>query len=126
MNATRTTQLSTKRPASNDTYAGPGPDEPGSETLPLVLVTVGNGMGEFEALYDHLESIMREPEPTCQSLIVARPEVPDVLYHVLRSRVRQIPNVHLRRLGERVENCEERLHESGTFLVTRKRSQRSG
>lgn len=118
---TRTTTLDTSMPASNDRYASPGADDLVGDSLPLVLVTVGNGQGEFELLYDHLESLMQEPEPQAQTLIVARPDVPDVLYSVLRSRVREMPHVYLRRLGKSREDCAELLHSSGTFLAARKR-----
>lgn len=118
---TRTTTLDTKTPASNDRFAAAPDDEFISGSLPLVLVTVGNGQGEFELLYDHLESLMQEPEPQAQTLIVARPDVPDVLYSVLRSRVREMPHVYLRRLGKSREDCAELLHSSGTFLAARKR-----
>ena len=119
---TRTTTLDTNAPASNDRFAAEdGDDEFISGSLPLVLVTVGNGQGEFESLYDHLESLTQEPKPTSQTLIVARPEVPDVLYSVLRSRVREMPHVYLRRLGKTREDCAELLHSSGTFLAARKR-----
>lgn len=118
---TRTTTLDPTAPASNDKFAGDGDGEFISGSLPLVLVTVGNGKGEFESLYDHLEALMQEPKPTAQTLIVARPEVPDVLYSVLRSRVREMPHVYLRRLGKSREDCAELLHSSGTFLAARKR-----
>lgn len=118
---TRTTKLDTETPASNDRFADSRDDGLPGGSLPLVLVTVGNGQGEFESLYDHLESLMQEPEPKTQTLIVARPEVPDVLYSVLRSRIREMPHVYLRRLGKSREDCAELLHSSGTFLAARKR-----
>lgn len=118
---TRTTTLDTKVPASNDFFAAEADDDRVNGLLPLVLVTIGNGQGEFETLYDHLEALMQDPEPKSQTLIVARPEVPDVLYSVLRSRVREMPHVYLRRLGKSTEDCTELLHSSGTFLVARKR-----
>jgi len=92
--------------------------------LPLVLVTVGDGLEEFEALYDHLEAISRDRVPRQQSLIVARPEMPDMLYTVLRARTAHMPNVHIRRLGDEAEHCTELSHESGTFYVTRRRRPR--
>ena len=118
---TRTTTLDTNLPASNDQIASENDDDFISGSLPLVLVTVGNGQGEFESLYDHLEALMQEQKPTSQTLIVARPDVPDVLYSVLRSRVREMPHVYLRRLGKSREDCAELLHSSGTFLAARKR-----
>lgn len=123
---TRTTNLDTSTPASNDKFATNADDDFISGSLPLVLVTIGNGQGEFESLYDHLEMLMQEPKPTAQTLIVARPEVPDVLYSVLRSRVREMPHVYLRRLGKSQEDCAELLHSSGTFLAARKRPKIGG
>ena len=117
---TRTTTLDTCVQASNEAYDPQGGRSGLCKSLPLVLVTIGNGDGEFEALYEHLEALEREPEPSAQTLIVARPEVPDVLYSVLRSRVREMTNVYLRRLGKREEDCAELLHSTGTFLATPK------
>lgn len=97
--------------ASNDDRAG----------LPLVLVTVGGDDGDFEVLHNHLETVSRDPEPRFQSLIVARPDLPKMLYNVLCARIDPIPHVHIRRLGEERENCYELQHETGTFLVTRRR-----
>ena len=93
-----------------------------SEELPLVLLTVGDGVDEFEALYDHLESISRDPLPKQLSLIVTRPETPDVLYQTLRARTKEMPHVHIRRLDDAPEDCDEILHETGKFYVTRPRS----
>ncbi len=115
------TTLDTNTPASNDGTAAESDNDFISGSLPLVHVTVGNGQGEFESLYDHLEALMKEQKPTSQTLIVARPDVPDVLYSVLRSRVREMPHVYLRRLGKSREDCAELLHSSGTFLAARKR-----
>ncbi len=97
--------------ASNDENAG----------LPLVLVTVGGDDGDFEVLHNHLESVSRDPEPRFQSLIVARPDLPKMLYNVLCARIDPLPNVHIRRLGEKADDCYELNHETGTFLVTRRR-----
>lgn len=118
---TRTTTMDTDTQASNDMLAMDSDDNFVGGSLPLVLVTVGNGQGEFESLYDHLEALVQEPKPKSQTLIVARPDVPDVLYSVLRSRVREMPHVYLRRLGKSREDCAELLHSSGTFLAARKR-----
>ena len=93
--------------------------EPGDSTLPLVLLTIGDADGEFEALYDHLEKVTREAEPDCQSLIIARPEFPKMLYNVLRMRIKEIPHVHLRRLGSDTGECMRLKHSTGTFLVNR-------
>ncbi len=93
-----------------------------SDELPLVLLTVGDGVQEFEALYDHLESISSDPLPKQLSLIVMRPEAPDVLYQTLRARTKEMPHVHIRRLDDDVEDCVEVLHETGKFYVTRRRS----
>ena len=92
------------------------------DSLPLVLVTIGDSVREFEALYDHLERISQDAMPKQQSLIVARPETPDVLYQTLRSRTREMPHVHLRRLGDDVEDCVAVAHETGTFYATPPRS----
>ena len=92
------------------------------EQLPLVLLTVGDGLREFEALYDHLEAMSKDPAPMQQSLIVARAEMPDMLYTVLRARTAEMPHVHIRRLGDDPSDCAELRHETGTFYVTRKRS----
>ncbi len=90
--------------------------------LPLVLVTVGSTNDEFEALQSHLEMISQDTVPRFQSLIVARPDLPKMFYNVLCSRVRTLPNVYIRRLGAMGDDCEELLHETGTFLANRKRS----
>jgi predicted glycosyltransferase len=90
--------------------------------LPLVLVTVGGDDGDFEVLHNHLETVSRDPEPRFQSLIVARPDLPKMLYNVLCARIDPLPHVHIRRLGEKTDNCYELLHETGTFLVTRRRN----
>lgn len=86
--------------------------------LPLVLVTAGDREGEFETLYEHLESLAGEKQPTCQSLIVARSDLPDVLYQMLRIRTREMPHVHIRRLRDDPEDCAVLVHETGTFYVT--------
>ena len=93
------------------------------ERLPLVLLTVGDELEEFETLYDHLEMISEETAPQQQTLIIARPEVPDMLYRVLRARTVDMPHVHIRRLGDDTSNCLELRHETGTFYVTQKRHQ---
>ncbi len=84
--------------------------------LPLVLVTFGNGVGEFEAMYDHLDTVERQQPPQFQSLIVARPDVSSVVLRVLSERVRSLPTVHLRKLGK--SDCSALRHETGTFFVT--------
>ena len=91
------------------------------ERLPLVLLTVGDELEEFETLYDHLEMISEEKAPQQQTLIIARPEVPDMLYRVLRARTAEMPHVHIRRLGDDTANCQTLRHETGTFYVTQKR-----
>jgi len=94
-----------------------------SDDLPLVLVTVGRSIGEFTVLYDHLEMITSDSAPKLQSLIVARPGTPKALYQSLRARTREMPNVHIRRLGDDVEDCVEFAHETGTFYATRPKSE---
>lgn len=84
--------------------------------LPLVLVTFGNGVGEFEAMYDHLDTVEKQQPPQFQSLIVARPDVSSVVLRVLSERVRSMPTVHLRKLGK--SDCSALRHETGTFFVT--------
>ena len=91
------------------------------DDLPLVTIVVGDGLGEFEALYDHLEEISKDPIPKQQSLIVARPEIPDVLYHTLRARTADMPHVHIRKLGDKTSDCDILSHETGTFFVTRRK-----
>ena len=91
------------------------------ERLPLVLLTVGDELDEFETLYDHLEMISEEMSPQQQTLIIARPEVPDMLYRVLQARTVDLPHVHIRRLNDDTANCEVLRHETGTFYVTQKR-----
>ena len=93
------------------------------ERLPLVLLTVGKGIGEFARLYDHLETIAQDPAPRQQSLIVARPGTPRALYHSLRARTKEMPNVHIRRLDDDIEDCVEFAHETGTFYATRPMSE---
>ena len=93
------------------------PDD-GAE-LPLVLVTVGGDDDEFMALNQHLDEIAHVAEPGFQSLVVARPDMPKMMYNVLRARIKPMKHVYIRRLNEAPENCSERLHESGTFLVTK-------
>ena len=93
------------------------------DQLPLVTLTVGDGLNDFEALYDHLEAISQEPRPKQQSLIVARPEMPEMLYKVLRGRTKAMAHVHIRRLADDVEDCAAVRHETGTFYVTIKRPQ---
>ena len=89
--------------------------------LPLVLVTVGNTQKEFETLYDHLESVSQTEQPEFQSLIVARHDMPDIFYAVLRSKADQLPNVHIRRLNDRPDECERVSHATGEFYATRPR-----
>ncbi len=101
----------------------PSLDEWESDSLPLVLVTVGGSIGEFTVLYDHLEMIAEDSAPKVQSLIVARPGTPKALYQSLRARTREMPNVHIRRLGDDVEDCVEFAHETGTFYATRPKSE---
>ena len=84
--------------------------------LPLVLVTFGNGAGEFEAMYDHLDAVEKQATPQFQSLIVARPDVSSVVLRVLSERVRSMPTVHLRKLGK--TDYSELKHETGSFFVT--------
>ena len=93
------------------------------DELPLVLLTIGDGVQEFEALYDPLEAISRDPLPRQHSLIVTRPETPDILYQTLRARTREMPHVHIRRLNDAVAKCVEVAHETGTFYATRSRSE---
>lgn len=123
---TRTTMTDADLSASNDIVKEAEDDAEVNDGLPLVLVTVGNGVGEFEALYNHLEDVGHKSDPGYQSLIVARHDVPDVLYSVLRSRVRNMPNVYLRRLGSSSEDCAELKHSSGTFLALRKQPKKTG
>ncbi len=85
--------------------------------LPLVLITVGDKDGEFDALSEHLELAARGKRPRYQSLIVAKPEMPDTMYSVLMGRVGSLEHVHLRRLGD--TECEVRRHETGTFLASK-------
>lgn len=85
--------------------------------LPLVLVTVGDDDGEIDVLSELLESAAREREPSFQGLIVAKPDMSEMMYRVLRNRIGGLDNVYLRRLGD--TKCETRLHETGTFLVSK-------
>ena len=87
-----------------------------------LLVTVGSASDEFEALQNHLDDIARDSAPQFQSLIVTRSDLPKMFYNVLCARVRSLPNVYIRRLGAKGNDCEELLHETGTFLANRKRS----
>ena len=86
--------------------------------LPLVLLTLGNDDGEFEALYAHLEEVARDPQPKFQSLIVARRDVPGAVLRIAAARVRSMPSVHLLRLGKGANTCSRRSHETGSFFVT--------
>ncbi len=104
--------------ASNDDNAGPFITDRTCSNLPLVLITLGDGQDEFETLYDHLEALTMQRKPRFQSLIVAKPEVPNMLYNVLRQRIKAFPHVHLRRLGDVDADCSELRHETGTFLVS--------
>ena len=109
---------------NSDNVGGlPSIDEPDGGKLPLVLITVGANIEEFTVLYDHLEMISGDSAPKLQSLIVARPETPKALYQSLRARTKGLPNVHIRRLGDDVEDCEEFLHETGTFYATRPKTE---
>lgn len=96
-------------------------------TLPLVLITIGGDEGEFEALHRHLEAIENDPEPPYQSLVVARPNVPKMVYKVIRARIKPLRHVHLLKLGSDAEGCRTMKHESGTFYATplRRRKQRN-
>lgn len=109
--------------ASNDDDAGLVRADHTCSNLPLVLITLGDGQEEFETLYDHLEALTFQAKPRYQSLIVAKPEVPTMLYNVLRQRIKPFPHVHLRRLGDIDTECSELRHETGTFLVSHKRAQ---
>ena len=91
------------------------------DKLPLVLLTVGDGIKEFAALYDHLEALADEPEPTQQSLIVARSGTPKALYKSLRDRITEMPNVYIRRLDDSSEDCESFAHETGKFYAMPKK-----
>lgn len=93
-------------------------------TLPLVLITFGGDDGEFEALHRHLEAIENAPEPLFQSLVVARPGVPKMVYRVIRARIKPLPNVHLLKLGDGANDCCAMRHESGTFYATPLRRRR--
>ena len=104
--------------ASNDDDAGQALVDQTCSNLPLVLITLGDGQEEFETLYDHLEALTVQRRPRYQSLIVAKPEVPTMLYNVLRQRIKSFPHVHLRRLGDIETDCAELRHETGTFLVS--------
>lgn len=108
---------------NSDNDVEPPLNEWESENLPLVLVTVGSSIGEFTVLYDHLEMISGDSAPKLQSLIVARSGTPKALYQSLRARTREMPNVHIRRLGDDVDDCEEFAHETGTFYATRPKSE---
>ena len=110
--AARTSEDGKAQEAPEVLSVSPDPDG----ELPLVLVTFGNGVGEFEAMYDHLDIVEKQNPPQFQSLIVARPEVSNVVLRVLSERVRSMPTVHLRKLGK--TNCTELRHETGTFFVT--------
>ena len=89
-----------------------------TESLPLVLLTLGDDEGDFQALYDHLEKVARQPQPEFQSLIVARSQVPKTLLRILTARIKQMPSVHLLRLGKGDANYSAMPHETGTFYVT--------
>ena len=90
-------------------------DQPGG--LPLVLITVGDDDEEFNALSEHLEIAARSSKPTYQSLVVAKPEMPEAMYRVLKGRIGSMENIHLRRLGD--SDCEVIAHETGTFLASK-------
>ena len=121
---TATTERTMNIDVKNSDNVGelPSIEEWDSDSLPLVLVTVGGSIGEFTVLHDHLEMISSDSAPKVQSLIVARPGTPRALYQSLRARTREMPNVHIRRLGDDVEDCVEFAHETGTFYATRPKS----
>lgn len=110
--ATKTSEDGKTQEVPEVLSVSPHPDD----DLPLVLVTFGNGIGEFEAMYDHLDKVEKQTSPQFQTLIVARPEVSSVVLRVLSERVRSMPTVHLRKLGK--SNFSELRHETGTFFVT--------
>jgi len=96
----------------------------GSADLPLVLLTVGGEDDDFLALAEHLERVGQYEKPKFQSLVVARPDMPKLMYNVLRARIESLENVYLRRLGD--DECDALTHESGTFLVNRLRRSKEG
>ena len=96
-----------------------GASSRGNAELPLVLLTVGGDDDEFLALAEHLERIARQQAPEFQSLVVAKPDMPKLMYNVLRARIGSLDNVYLRRLGD--DECDSLNHESGTFLVSKLR-----
>ena len=116
------TDAATRRLSPDTDRETPGIDR----KLPLVLVTIGDELGEFEALYDHLECVARDPAPAFQSLIVTKPEVPEMLYNVLRARIADLPTVHVRRLADTADHCYEIAHETGTFLASMHRHRGGG
>lgn len=105
------------QPASNDPLAVTAPQRTLDSGLPLLLVTFGDDEGEFEALYDRLNALERDENPRYQSLIVARPGVSEVVLRVLSARVRELPHVHLRKLGRKPRDCAKLAHETGSFYV---------
>lgn len=85
--------------------------------LPLVLVTVGDKDEEFDALSEHLDRAARALNPGYQSLVVARPEMPQSIFNVLKGRIRSLEHVHLRRLDD--TEFDVMAHETGTFLASK-------
>ena len=102
------------------TSTDPSGDEPGAN-LPLVLVTVGDDDRELEVLTEFLESAAQEVKPSFQGLIVATTDMSEMMYRVLRGRIGSLDHIHLRRLGD--TETETRLHETGTFLVSKLRKE---
>lgn len=124
-----TTTVTTEIPMNSDVQRSnrtgeiPSLEDWDNGELPLVLITVGGGIEEFAALYDHLEMISSDSVPKVQSLIVARPGTPKAIYQGLRARTKEMSNVHIRRLGDDVEDCVKFAHETGTFYATRPKSE---
>ena len=88
-----------------------------TDGLPLVLVTVGDKDEEFDALGKHLDRATRLLNPGYQSLVVARPEMPQSIFNVLQGRIESLKHVHLRRLGD--TEFDVIAHETGTFLASK-------
>ena len=94
MTATMTTTVTTEIPMNGDVQRSnrtgeiPSLKDWDNGELPLVLITVGGGIEEFAALYDHLEMISSDSVPKVQSLIVARPGTPKAIYQGLRARTK--------------------------------------
>ena len=92
--------------------------ETSGESLPLVLVTIGNSQEEFEVLCEHLDSVAEARIPSFQSLIVTKPDMPELLFDVLQSQAESMPHVHLHRLGYVVGRRAYLKHKAGTFIAT--------